>query len=77
MRKPSAKYFRAAEGHDVLLSINRQRCVLNERVEYVNGHALIYVPVARFILKAGEEKLTLIARHIPTSNLTDAVVRTG
>ncbi len=40
----------AAEGHNILLGVDRQRGVLDQRVEDVGRHPLVYVPIAGFIL---------------------------
>src|SRR5689334_3717130 len=44
--KRTAKDLRTAEWHDVLLCIDRQCGILDERVQYIHRHALIHIPVA-------------------------------
>lgn len=50
----------AAERHYVFVGVNFERSVFDERVEHVHRHALVYIPIARFVLQAGKEK-TVIA----------------
>ena len=45
-----------AELYCLLFLVNRQGCVLHQRMHQVGGHALVGIPIAGGILKTGEKE---------------------
>lgn len=68
--KGALEDFVAAEGNDVFNCIYRKRCILNQGIEEVRGHTLVYVPVTRLILQS--RKKELFAVHHPVRLLFNA-----
>ena len=58
----------AAERNDVFVGIDFERGVFDERIEHIHRHALVYIPIARLVLKPGEEKTVVCEAHVINSN---------
>jgi hypothetical protein len=46
----------AAEWYNVLGGVNRQSGVFDKRIENIDRHPLIHIPVPRLVLKAGKKE---------------------